>query len=210
MAERINKTLNEYARSMRIHSELPKMFWADAINTAAYLLNHGPSVPLDGNLPEEAWNGKKVCLSHLKVFGCISYVHIDSNARSKLNPKSRKCIVIGYGTDEFGYRFWDDQNWKIIRSRDVIFNEKVMYKDMLAAESDNTGIHVEKNKYVELEEIFESDVLRRVQNNPENIVPQVKPSTPATEVRRSLRIPKPTQRYSLSLHYLLLTDGGEQ
>ena len=30
---------------------------------------------------------------------------------------------------EFGYKFWDDQNKKIIRSKDVIFNEFVMYKD---------------------------------------------------------------------------------
>jgi hypothetical protein len=31
----------------------------------------------------------------------------------------------------FGYRLWDYENCKIIRSRDVIFNEKVMYKDQL-------------------------------------------------------------------------------
>jgi hypothetical protein len=29
------------------------------------------------------------------------------------------------------YRLWDYENNKIIRSRDVIFNEKVMYKDQL-------------------------------------------------------------------------------
>ena len=39
VAERMNRTLNERARSMRIHSELPKTFWADAINTAAFLIN---------------------------------------------------------------------------------------------------------------------------------------------------------------------------
>jgi hypothetical protein len=36
---------------------------------------------------------------------------------------------VGYGEDEFGYKLWDDQNRKMIRSRDVVFNEKVMYKD---------------------------------------------------------------------------------
>jgi hypothetical protein len=38
-------------------------------------------------------------------------------------------FFIGYGDETFGYRFWDDQNQKIIRSRNVIFNEQVMYKD---------------------------------------------------------------------------------
>jgi hypothetical protein len=116
IAERMNRTLNERARSMRIHCGLPQTFWAEAVNTAAYLINHGPSVPLDGRLPEEAWSGKEVNLSHLKVFGCVSYVLIDSDARSKLDPKSIKCSFIGYGTDEFAYRFWDYQNRKIVRS----------------------------------------------------------------------------------------------
>ena len=65
----------------------------------------------------------------MKIYGCVSYVHIDFVNRSKLHPKSVKCTFVGYGTNQFGYRFWDDKNRKIIRSRDVIFNEKVMYKD---------------------------------------------------------------------------------
>lgn len=63
------------------------------------------------------------------MFGCVTYVHIESDARNKLDPKSRKCIFIGYGGDEFGYRFWDMQNKKVIRSKNVIFNEEVMYKN---------------------------------------------------------------------------------
>ena len=42
VAERMNRTLNERARSMRIHSGLPKTFCADAVNNAAYLMNRGP------------------------------------------------------------------------------------------------------------------------------------------------------------------------
>ena len=92
IVERMNRTLNERARSMRLHAGLPKFFWADAISTAAYLINRGPSVPLNGELPEEAWTGKEVTLLHLRVFGCVSYVHVDSNDRDKLDPKSRKCF----------------------------------------------------------------------------------------------------------------------
>ena len=35
----MNKTLNEHARSMRLHAGLPKTFWADVVSTAAYLIN---------------------------------------------------------------------------------------------------------------------------------------------------------------------------
>ena len=40
-----------------------------------------------------------------------------------------------YGNDEFGYRIWDNQNKKVIQSSDVIFNEKVMYKDATSSNS---------------------------------------------------------------------------
>ena len=86
----MNRTLNERAKSMRLHAGLPKTFWVDAISTATYLINRGPSVPLNGELPKEASTGKEVTLSHLGVFGCVSYVHVDSNDRDKLDPKSRK------------------------------------------------------------------------------------------------------------------------
>ena len=85
MVERMNRTLNERARSMRLHAGLPKTFWADAVSTAAYLINRGPSVPMEFRLPEEVWSGKEVKFSHLKVFDCVSYVYIDSDARSKLD-----------------------------------------------------------------------------------------------------------------------------
>lgn len=129
IAERMNRTLTERARSMRIHAGLPKQFWADAISTAAYLINHGPSVPLNFGIPDEVWSGKEVNLSHLKIFGCVAYVHLSDKVRDKLDAKSLKCTFIGYDGDEFGYRLWDEKNRKIVRSRDVIFNESVLYKD---------------------------------------------------------------------------------
>ena len=107
---------------MRLHARLPQTFWADAINTVVYLINRSPLVPMEFRLLKEVWNGKEVKFSHLKVFGCVSYVHIDFDARSKLDAKSKICFFIGYCDEKFGYRFWDEQNSKIIRSRKVIFN----------------------------------------------------------------------------------------
>ena len=92
MVEHINKTLNEHARSMRLHAGLPKTFRADAVSTAAYLINRGPSVLMEFRLPEEVWSGKEVKFSHLKVFCCVSYFHVDSDARSKLDTKSKLCF----------------------------------------------------------------------------------------------------------------------
>ena len=99
---------NSQARSMRLHAGLLKTFWADAVNTTVYLINRGPSIPMEFRLPEEVWRGKEVKFSHLKFFGCVSYVYIDSDAHSKLDAKSKICFFIGYGDEKFGYRFWDE------------------------------------------------------------------------------------------------------
>ncbi|KAL2232590.1 UNVERIFIED_CONTAM: Retrovirus-related Pol polyprotein from transposon TNT 1-94 [Sesamum indicum] len=153
VAERMNRTLNERARCMRLKSGLPKMFWADAVNTAAFLINRGPSVPLNNRIPEEVWSGKKVDLSFLRTFGCSAYILNDD--RTKLDAKSIKYTFIGYGTDEFGYRFWDDQNRKIIRSRNVIFNEDVMYNERKVSPDDDK----KEREFVDLD-ISNSGIMR--------------------------------------------------
>nr|KYP46678.1 Retrovirus-related Pol polyprotein from transposon TNT 1-94 [Cajanus cajan] len=101
----MNTTLNEKVKSMRIHVGLPKTFWADAVSTAAYLINRGPLIPTWFKILEEEWQSKDVSLSHLKVFGCVSYVRVRDADRDKLDPKARKCIFIGYGANDMGYRF---------------------------------------------------------------------------------------------------------
>ena len=62
--------------------------------------------------------------------------------------------------DDFGYCLWDYENHKIVRSRDVVFNEKVMYKDQLQGkkmEKENTG-------YTLLDEIKENEVPKAPKN----------------------------------------------
>ena len=53
VAECMNRTLNERARSMRLHAGLPKTLWADAISIVAYPIKRGPSVPMKFRIPEE-------------------------------------------------------------------------------------------------------------------------------------------------------------
>jgi hypothetical protein len=131
VSERMNMKIMECARSMRLHVGLPLQFWEDAIGTVVYLINRGPSRSLDGGISEEEWTGEKVNYSFLKTFDCEAFVHIDKENRTKLEAKSNKCTFIGYTVNDFGYRLCDYENHKIIRSRDVIFNEKFMYKDQL-------------------------------------------------------------------------------
>ena len=71
------------------------------------LLNLTPCVHLNFDVPNRVWSGKDVSYSHLRVFGCKAFVYIPKDERSKLDVKTRQCVFIGYGQDEFGYRFYD-------------------------------------------------------------------------------------------------------
>ena len=85
-------------------------------------------------------------LAHLKVFGCVSYVHVEFNDRSKLDAMTIRCFFIGYKDEQFGYWFWNDQNQKIIRSKNVVFDEKVLYKDI--SSGDLKGTVKENSEFV--------------------------------------------------------------
>jgi hypothetical protein len=201
----MNRTIMERARSMRLHVGFPLQFLVDVVDNVVYLINRGPSRSLDGRIPEAEWTGKKVNYSFLKTFSCEACVHIDKENRTKLESKSKKCTFIGYGVNDFGYRLWDYENNKIIRSRDVIFNEKVMYKDQLQGEKQKE----EKKEYKVLDEITEKEIPKEPKNQNVQQQEQQVPQTPTSVVRMSTRLSIPPERYSPSLYYLLLIDSGE-
>lgn len=87
---------------MRLHAELPKIFCIDARNTTTFFINQGPSISMNRGIQEEVWIGSAK-LSFLKVFCCISYIHIDPIVRTKSDAKYIKCTFIRYGVDDFGY-----------------------------------------------------------------------------------------------------------
>jgi len=87
----------ESARSMLSHARLSNRFWAEAVATAAYTRNRLPTSAIKGNTTSyEQWYGKKPNVSHLKVFGCMAYVHISNVQRQKLDKESEKPQFIGY------------------------------------------------------------------------------------------------------------------
>nr|GEY42813.1 putative ribonuclease H-like domain, GAG-pre-integrase domain protein [Tanacetum cinerariifolium] len=94
VAERMNRTLNESEKSLRLHAGLPNMFWEDLVATTAYLINHGPTVPLGFRIVEEEWQEKEVSLAHLRVFGSDSYVKNDQVVlKDSLEDLTNKSIL---------------------------------------------------------------------------------------------------------------------
>ena len=102
---------------MLAHAKLSKM-------TTVYVINRSPSPTLDWDIPQRVWTDKEASYRHLRVYGCLAYVHIRKDQRGKLDPTTWPCILLGYGDDEFGYRLWNLADKKVIRSRDIVFMEE--------------------------------------------------------------------------------------
>lgn len=122
VAERRNRYLQEMAICMLTDAGLEKLYWGEAVMTAAYLQNRLPSRVV-AKTPFELWTGRKPKFDHIRVFGCDAYVHVPDVKRSKLDEKSIKLTFVGYSEEHKGYRFLDRLTNRVIVSRDARFIE---------------------------------------------------------------------------------------
>ena len=106
---------------------MPKEFWAEAVDCAVYLSNRCPSKSLDNKTLQEAWNGIKPTVSHLRVFGSLAYVHVPIQRRCKLDDKSEKHAFVGYDKQSKGYKLYNPNTRKVIVRRDVEFDEEGLW-----------------------------------------------------------------------------------
>jgi uncharacterized cupredoxin-like copper-binding protein len=123
VVERKNRTIMEMARCMLHDKGLPKEFWAEAANTAVFLLNRLPTKAVQKKTPFEAWHGSKPKLINLKTFGCLCFSYIHQVKRDKLDKKAEAGIFVGYSLIAKAYRIYLPHQNKIIVSRDVKFME---------------------------------------------------------------------------------------
>jgi len=85
---------------------------------------------------EEKFTGKKLDVSHLTLLGCIAYVHVLDEKRSKLDLKAEKCIFIRYSLEQKGYRCFNPSIRKLQVNRDVVFNEMISWYSPLKVAED--------------------------------------------------------------------------
>ncbi|UYV74792.1 hypothetical protein LAZ67_12001004 [Cordylochernes scorpioides] len=124
-AERENRTLIEAARSMIYAKNMSLKLWAEAVNTATYVLNRTGPTQIEGKTPYELWFDKKPAVDHFRIFGTECLVHVPDEKRRKLDAKSEKGILVGYCSNKDGYRIWMPNSNKVVTSRDVIFKETI-------------------------------------------------------------------------------------
>jgi hypothetical protein len=92
----------------------------------------------------------------------------------------------------FRYRFWPDQNRKIIRSKNVTFNENALYKNDSSAEPARIEFEAEKPEFINLDGIPKGPAAHRMNSDAEEGLEvddttnqQIEQGPPVVAVRRS-------------------------
>jgi hypothetical protein len=118
---------------------MPHHYWAKAVAITVYIMNMTPTTTMHGMTSKEKYNGRKPNLSHLKVFGCIAYVHVPHELQTKLDLKAEKCVFIGYSYEQKGYKCYNPVTREMRVSRDVVFDEMSSWyadvKDYIGADA---------------------------------------------------------------------------
>ena len=122
----MNRTLIDKTRCLLINSKLPRSFWAKDVITTCYLVNKSPFAVLKFKTLEEVWTGVPADYRHLKIFGCVAYVHVK---QGKLDSRALKGVFVGYLKGVKRYKVWCGATHKCIISRDVTFHEEAMLED---------------------------------------------------------------------------------
>ena len=126
-SERKGGVIAMKARALRIEAGLPPKLWNEAIRAAGYIANRTPMKKHGWKTPYELVTGKQPNLKHLRLFGCKAYAHIKHIPRKqKLAERAHIGFLVGYDSTNI-FRIWIPLKRKIIRTRDILFDENSSY-----------------------------------------------------------------------------------
>ncbi|GJU67540.1 retrovirus-related pol polyprotein from transposon TNT 1-94 [Tanacetum coccineum] len=98
-------------------------YYVDELTTSgSVMLAHGTS-------EREAWlwhrrlGHPSVLTLEPKVFGCTVFAHIPKSYRDKLDPCAEKCVFVGYGVNQKGYRCYNPKTRHMITTMNCNFLE---------------------------------------------------------------------------------------
>ncbi|KAH9672866.1 hypothetical protein KPL70_017899 [Citrus sinensis] len=123
VVERKNRSIQEMARTMLNENSLPKYFWAEAVNTACYVLNRVLIRPNLNKTSYELWKYRKPNIGYFKVFGCKCFVLNTKDNLGKFDPKSDVGIFLDYSNSSKAYRVYNKRTLVVEESMHVTFDE---------------------------------------------------------------------------------------
>ncbi|GKC12608.1 putative ribonuclease H-like domain-containing protein [Tanacetum coccineum] len=123
VAERKNMTLIEAARTMLADSLLPTVFWAEAVNTACYVLNRVLVTKPHNKTPYELIIGRPPNISFMRPFECPVTILNSLDPFCKFDGKAEEGFLVGYSVNNKAFRVFNSQTRKVEENLHVNFLE---------------------------------------------------------------------------------------
>ncbi|RDY07677.1 hypothetical protein CR513_08175, partial [Mucuna pruriens] len=135
VVERKNRHLLQVARALLFQIFVPNVYWGETVLTTTYLINRLPTRVLNGISPIKhmlsLFHSSPLMLSLPScVFGCVAFVHSYNLRHGKLDPRSVKCVFIGYPSNKKGFKCYHPPSRWLFVSMDVTFHETQSFFDV--------------------------------------------------------------------------------
>ena len=131
VAEQANRLFAERIVALLEESGLSRKYWAEYLAALIHVLNCCPTSAVEGKTSYEVWYKKKPSVGHLRVWGCLTYVHIQKDKWAKLGSHIEKCIFIGYPDGYKGWKFYNPVTNKVIICEHADLDEQYTYEGWL-------------------------------------------------------------------------------
>ncbi|GJV53801.1 ribonuclease H-like domain-containing protein [Tanacetum coccineum] len=121
VSERKNRSLIEEARTMLADSLLLAVFWAEAVNTACYVLNRVLVTKPHNKTPYELIIGRPPSISFMRPFGCLVTILNTLDPLGKFDGKAEEGSLVGYSVNSKAFKVFNSQTRKFEENLHVNF-----------------------------------------------------------------------------------------
>ena len=128
VAERKNRHLLKTTRDLLFQMNVPKHLRTDVVSTTCFFINRMSLSILNWGTPyHQLFPNNSSFPIDPKVFGCTCFVPDVRPQVSKVDPKSLKCIFVGYSNVKKGYRCYCPTLRRYFVSIDVTFFKTALF-----------------------------------------------------------------------------------
>ncbi|GAA0168608.1 hypothetical protein LIER_23284 [Lithospermum erythrorhizon] len=116
VAERKHRHVAEKLRCLLFQSQMPNIFWVEALHYVVYLINKLPSASLNNATPYYLLFKQQPDYSMIKTFGCLCCPHLTKQTNFKYSPRTLPCIFLGVSPIHKGYRCYNPEVKRVLMS----------------------------------------------------------------------------------------------
>nr|GEX83516.1 hypothetical protein [Tanacetum cinerariifolium] len=222
VAERRNRTLIKAARTMLADAILPVTFWAEAVNTACYVLNMVLVNKSENKTPYELFNGRTPAIGFLKPFSYHVMILNTLDNLGKFDAKGDEGYFIGYSMSSKAFRVFNKRTKRVKVNLHVdLLENKAIEKGTKDAASQEVKKDVSSLRYIALPNWVHEALLESSSSNAqdtcnadapeisENPNPTATTTNPPADQMETLTVETPILTISSTVPTACLNDSPE-